>query len=114
MCALFPKKRSEKNHPKVERGIKNVAKATKKLALMIFSFAKKLNKKKRKKRERDREVPLSINCATGSFESMHACHIEWLILQGRIYRPISSNFCHGCVFSGYSAAYESTKNYRQT
>jgi len=114
-CALcFRKNGPKKIIQKSSVELKTSQKRRKSWRLWFFHSRRNSTKKKEKKEKEIEKSHLASIVQQGSFESMHACHIEWLILQGRIYRPISSNFCHGCVFSGYSAAYESTKNYRQT
>lgn len=73
------KKRSEKNRPKIGRGIKNAAKATKKPALMIFSFVKSFKKKREREREKERQRSSTWHHrTTGPLEPVHACHIERL------------------------------------
>lgn len=115
MCALFPKKWSEKNHPKVERGIKNAAKATKKLALMIFSFAKRLSKKKEKRKREIEKFHLASTVQQGHW-SLYACLSHRMV--DFITRASSqtdfTKFLSRLFSPGYLITHETTKNYRQT
>lgn len=74
-CVLFPKNGlGEKNRPKVGRGIKNAAKATKKPAHMIFPFVKSLEKRER---EEEREkIPLSVALQQDHSSSAYSSHRE--------------------------------------